>query len=191
MKQTILMAAFLLACPLSAFGQARDNAPGFTSRFVAHGIVSNAGFGPASATRLALNSPSIPSNPSGEPVRLSAHSGQRTTKRPTACGGVQFRKQRLERKCGRKSSHHHRIRGIAVVECCGNGRYTRCWAPLVKKQGLAIDLDAASGYLSWMLRRDSGLAQRSGWCTARSRRKLAALFVKDRERCSSTITCRA
>lgn len=60
MKQAILAAALLLAGAFSAFGQARDNTPGFTSRFVAHGVVSIAGFGAAGRAHVSSNCGSAP-----------------------------------------------------------------------------------------------------------------------------------
>ncbi|MBE0660131.1 MAG: tetratricopeptide repeat protein [Bryobacteraceae bacterium] len=60
MTRSISVAALLLACCLSALGQARDNTPGFTSRFVAHGVVSIAGFGPAGRAHVSSNCASAP-----------------------------------------------------------------------------------------------------------------------------------
>lgn len=60
MKLLSLTPALLLLCALPAFPQARDNTPGFTSRFIAHGVVTIAGFGPAGRAHISSNCGSAP-----------------------------------------------------------------------------------------------------------------------------------
>lgn len=60
MPRIIPPAVLVSLCCFYALGQARDNTPGFTSRFVAHGVVSIASFGPAGRAHVSSNCASAP-----------------------------------------------------------------------------------------------------------------------------------